>query len=105
MLQRFVSRLGCERCHCGYRLLRAPCRAFEMARRLIHYGVCHLAAPNKAKQNQEPIGEAMKDLDHPLARRTVIKGAGLGLGAGMLAGLDTVSAQSPTAAPSESAEI
>src|SRR3954463_7150088 len=51
------------------------------------------------------IGGAMKHLDHPLARRTVIKGAGIGLGAGMLAGLDTASAQSPTAAPSESAEI
>ena len=29
----------------------------------------------------------MTPFDHPLARRTVIKGAGLGLGAGVVAGL------------------
>jgi pimeloyl-ACP methyl ester carboxylesterase len=48
----------------------------------------------------------MTNCDHPLARRTIIKGAGLGLGVGVVAGLTaSASAQSPTAAPSQSSEI
>src|SRR6202163_862636 len=45
----------------------------------------------------------MKKLDHPMARRTVIKGAGLGLVAGGLAG--ALPAQSASAAASEGGEI
>jgi pimeloyl-ACP methyl ester carboxylesterase len=46
----------------------------------------------------------MRQLDHPLARRTVIKGAGLGLGAGVVAGL--AGAAAPSAAQSsEGGEI
>ena len=45
----------------------------------------------------------MNDRDHLLARRAVIKGAGLGLVAGGIAG--TLPAQAATAAPSEGGEI
>src|SRR4051794_5453144 len=47
----------------------------------------------------------MTNLDHPLARRAVIKGAGLGVGATMVAGLATASAQGSLVAASEGAEI
>jgi pimeloyl-ACP methyl ester carboxylesterase len=47
----------------------------------------------------------MTNFDHLLARRTVIKGAGLGLGAGVVAGLGGASAQSPGVRPSESTQI
>jgi pimeloyl-ACP methyl ester carboxylesterase len=62
------------------------------------------AAPEKnAKARSE---EAMTHFDHPLARRAVIKGAGLGLSVGVVAGLaGPASAQSPGAAPSPATEI
>ncbi len=48
----------------------------------------------------------MTNFDHPLARRAVIRGAGLGLGAGVVAGLaGAASAQSPGAASSETGAI
>jgi pimeloyl-ACP methyl ester carboxylesterase len=47
----------------------------------------------------------MTNFDHLLARRTVIKGAGLGLGAGVVAGLGGASAQSPGVRPPESTQI
>jgi alpha-beta hydrolase superfamily lysophospholipase len=42
--------------------------------------------------------------DHPLARRTVLKGAGLGVGAGLVAGLSGAPAQAQTETPIWSAE-
>jgi pimeloyl-ACP methyl ester carboxylesterase len=47
----------------------------------------------------------MTNFDHPLARRSVIKGAGFGVGAALAAGLGAASAQSPVAAPPPSGEI
>src|SRR5439155_1152026 len=47
----------------------------------------------------------MANLDHPLARRTVIMGAGLGLGAGVAAGLTGAPAQSAALQLSEGGEI
>src|SRR5580692_9900620 len=47
----------------------------------------------------------MKHLDRPLARRSLIKGAGLGLGAGMIGALADATAQSAAAATPESGEI
>jgi pimeloyl-ACP methyl ester carboxylesterase len=48
----------------------------------------------------------MTNFDYPLARRTVIKGAGLGLGVGVVAGLaGSASAQNPGVAPPEAGEI
>ena len=47
----------------------------------------------------------MTKFDQPLARRTIIKGAGLALGAGVVAGQGAASAQNPTTAPSQNAEI
>ena len=45
----------------------------------------------------------MTDLDHKLARRTLLKGAGLGVGAGVVAALGAGSGQA--AQPSEAGEI
>jgi pimeloyl-ACP methyl ester carboxylesterase len=62
------------------------------------------AVPKKHKKARSE--EAMTNFDHPLARRAVIRGAGLGLGAGVVAGLaGPASAQSPGAAPSQGGEI
>ncbi len=47
----------------------------------------------------------MKHLDRPLARRSLIKGAGLGLGAGMVGALAGATAQSAAAATPEGGEI
>src|ERR1700722_7524040 len=47
----------------------------------------------------------MKHLDRPLARRSLIKGAGLGLGAGMIGALADATAQSAAAASTEGGEI
>ena len=47
----------------------------------------------------------MTDLDHKVARRTVIKGAGLGLAAGVAGGLGAIPAQAASAEPSEGGEI
>jgi pimeloyl-ACP methyl ester carboxylesterase len=49
--------------------------------------------------------EPMKHLDRPLARRSVIKGAGLGLGAGMIGALADATAQSAAAATPEGGDI
>jgi pimeloyl-ACP methyl ester carboxylesterase len=47
----------------------------------------------------------MKHLDRPLARRSLIKGAGLGLGAGVVGALAGVTAPSAVAATAEGGEI
>src|ERR1700722_869043 len=47
----------------------------------------------------------MKHLDRPLARRSLIKGAALGLGAGMIGALADATAQSAAAAAPEGGEI
>jgi pimeloyl-ACP methyl ester carboxylesterase len=47
----------------------------------------------------------MASLDHPLARRAVIKGAGLGLGTGVVAALTGAPAQGATVQSSEGGEI
>jgi alpha-beta hydrolase superfamily lysophospholipase len=44
------------------------------------------------------------DTEHPLARRTILKGAGLGVGAGLMAGLSGGSAEAQAEAPVWSAE-
>src|SRR4051812_22908406 len=47
----------------------------------------------------------MAHLDHEVARRTLLKGASLGVGAGVAAALGTGPAQAATAQPSEAGEI
>src|SRR5882757_1148398 len=47
----------------------------------------------------------MTHLDHKLARRTLLKGASLGVGAGVVAALGTGSGQAANAGPSEGGEI
>ena len=47
----------------------------------------------------------MTHLDHKLARRTLLKGASLGVGAGVVAALGTGSGQAAPAQPSEGGEI
>ena len=47
----------------------------------------------------------MKHLDRPLARRSLIKGAGLGLGAGIVGALAGATAQNAVAATGEGGEI
>jgi pimeloyl-ACP methyl ester carboxylesterase len=49
--------------------------------------------------------EIMKHLDRPLARRSLIKGAGLGLGAGVVGALAGATAPSAVAATAEGGEI
>jgi pimeloyl-ACP methyl ester carboxylesterase len=59
---------------------------------------------NKIKR--APSEETMTNSDHSPARRALIKGAGLGLGAGIVAGLaGPAAAQNPSAALSEGGEI
>jgi pimeloyl-ACP methyl ester carboxylesterase len=67
-----------------------------------------VAALQRRKQsNIKRIGseEIMKHLDRLLARRSLIKGAGLGLGAGVVGALTGATAQSAAAATSEGGEI
>jgi pimeloyl-ACP methyl ester carboxylesterase len=63
-------------------------------------------ALRRQKESRKRSEETMTKFDHQLPRRAVIKGAGLGLGAGVIAGLTgAASAQSPVAAASQSPEI
>jgi pimeloyl-ACP methyl ester carboxylesterase len=67
-----------------------------------------VARCSAAKQsNIKRIGseEIMKHLDRPLARRSLIKGAGLGLGAGVVGALAGATAPSAVAATAEGGEI
>src|SRR5258708_34186062 len=50
-------------------------------------------------------GAEMTHLDHKLAGRTLLKGASLGVGAGVVAALGTGSGQAASAEPSEGGEI
>jgi pimeloyl-ACP methyl ester carboxylesterase len=59
-----------------------------------------------AGEQQSAVEESkMTRLNHKLARRTLLKGASLGVGAGVAAALGTGSGQAATAQPSEGGEI